>query len=426
MQTLVRAASKVPVDLSGSLPPSIKQDRWSRALLWLGLVNPFVAIGQSHPFAFAGLEGVDVLRFGVPTAALVLSVLMSRPKRRLSLMIQMLVLSFVGVALLSSLWSSSASASALRAGLLTSQYLALLALARRYETTEQAFDGITRVIHLLLWTVPLGVVLDPDAALHAFAGADSYRLAGVYPQIHPNILGAVAAAGIVLTVLPSRVPRLMGTGRRFVLLACYVVILVGARARFALFFTLVVLVLVGLRTALKRPLILSSVLLLLAVGGVVGSMQADQTLDFLRRDQNDRNLLTFSGRTEIWSIALDATDEDRLLGRGYYAGHRTGLGLPPEQSNLDNTWIETLVDVGLVGTASLAIFTMAGMWRARQSLNSKVALEALFVLFVCISVINPSLQTLNLVGILFAFLLVSGEGPRNQIPRRLSGGRATS
>lgn len=417
MQILATNSAPVPVRLCGSLVPSNRKDSWSRAVLWLGLVNPFVAVGQNYPFTLTGFEGVDVLRFSVPTVAMIVAVLVSRPKRRLSSTVQALALIFVGVAMLSSLWSSSASATALRASLLTSQYLALLALARRYQTTDQAFAGVTTAIHALLWTIPLGLLLDSNAALHEFAGTDSFRLAGVYPQIHPNILGAVAAAGIILTVLPSRISWLMGGGRRFVLITCYAMILVGARARFALFFALTVLVIVGVRMLLKRPLILSSVFVLVAVGGVVSVMHADHTLDFLRRDQNDRNLLTFSGRTEIWSTALTATEGDRLVGRGYYVGHRTGLGLPASQSNLDNTWIESLVDLGLVGTVPLGLFVVMGMMHTRRSLDSKVALEALLVLFVCTSVINPSLQTLNLVGILFAFLLVAGDRRSHSVGR---------
>lgn len=75
---------------------------------------------------------------------------------------------------------------------------------------------------------------------------------------------------------------------------------------------------------------------------------------------------SFNGRTAIWSAALHAMRDDPsilFLGTGsvgpkltYYMGYYMG--------NCHNTWLETLMEMGLPGLAAFLIVTVVALWNA--------------------------------------------------------------
>jgi O-antigen ligase len=96
---------------------------------------------------------------------------------------------------------------------------------------------------------------------------------------------------------------------------------------------------------------------------------------------------------------------------GYYTGHRLGIeGLSETQSNIDNTWLETLVDVGLLGLVSLAVFAICGLVRLVRSreLAGDLKLWAVAVAaYGCaISFVNPTIQTPGAGQVVLGFLLM--------------------
>jgi len=101
----------------------------------------------------------------------------------------------------------------------------------------------------------------------------------------------------------------------------------------------------------------------LVLGGAAAS-------SFFYRQQNTTTLTTLTGRTLYWSEAVTAWKTSPTFGLGYYSGHREGVLLERGQtapSNLDETWLETLVDTGVVGCMFLAAFALAGMTRLVHS-----------------------------------------------------------
>jgi O-antigen ligase len=126
---------------------------------------------------------------------------------------------------------------------------------------------------------------------------------------------------------------------------------------------------------------------------------------YLYRQQSKSVFSTLTGRTNEWSEADTLWKTAPIFGLGYYSGHREGLVeeslLQPGQgvpSNLDETWLETLVDVGVVGCVLLAGFALAGMtrlmrYRRRLPANVRWCALALGILvFPITSFVNPTIQ----------------------------------
>jgi O-antigen ligase len=80
-------------------------------------------------------------------------------------------------------------------------------------------------------------------------------------------------------------------------------------------------------------------------------------------------------------------------------------------SNLDNTWLEALVDVGVIGLALLALFLLAGLVRIAQarSLPSDLQLFALLLVLygTVVSFVNPTIQSVSAVQVLLGWTMLS-------------------
>ena len=102
---------------------------------------------------------------------------------------------------------------------------------------------------------------------------------------------------------------------------------------------------------------------------------------------------------------------NKVFGLGYYTGHRLGIpGLSQTQSNIDNTWLETMVDVGLLGLVSLASFALSGFVRLvrTRELTGDWRLWAVGVTVygLAISFVNPTIQAPGAAQVIIGFLLV--------------------
>src|SRR5262249_41547123 len=104
----------------------------------------------------------------------------------------------------------------------------------------------------------------------------------------------------------------------------------------------------------------AALLLIVGLAVVPGSPVAH----FVLRGQTFEQMLTLTGRINTWASALSTWSHRPLQGYGYYAGHRFAVPVPRsarEVSNLDNTWVEALVDTGLLGASLLVLAITAGL-----------------------------------------------------------------
>ena len=156
---------------------------------------------------------------------------------------------------------------------------------------------------------------------------------------------------------------------------------------------------------------------LLGVAAVcVLSLYAGQISAFVGRGEGSRALSTLTGRTVTWSQAEHAWARRPLTGYGFYAGHRLGPISSIEAQNLDSMWVESLLDVGLVGTVPLAALLIAGGLALRRSDGERTAERqlafAIYVTALLSSFVNPSLQQANYPMIVFAVVLLARSPAR--------------
>jgi len=199
---------------------------------------------------------------------------------------------------------------------------------------------------------------------------------------HSVVAGSMLAISTVLLFsmwLTHRVARLPWARWVYALLfVLNVVFLVRSRTRgsigAALVALLVVLVL-WLRAAGKRDLMVSAVVVMSALALTVGG----PIIAFYLRDSDASELASFNNRTLVWTIAADVIEARPFHGMGLTASRsvfleQTGLG------GAHNAYINVLVDVGLLGMfwwGGLVVLVFAGGWRLRRRVRRVAGAEAL-------------------------------------------------
>ncbi|WP_433802936.1 O-antigen ligase family protein [Actinomycetospora sp. CA-084318] len=285
-------------------------------------------------------------------------------------------------------------------------------------------------MHIILTATIVGAFIAPSLAFAVAKGEEISRLGSIIPQISANPLAYVALAGllsIAIRIGPDFVSK--RPWLQVVLAFAYVAVLLLTRTRIGVALAVLVILLAVVFGLRHRPL--PSVLFLLAsvpFALLILSYTSSVTEYFLR-GQDDQSLETLTGRTVIWRVAFQSVSDNPIAGLGYYSGHRLGLTALPSaqlQSNLDNTWLELLVDVGIIGTLPVAIFAIIAVARSVQNAGSPESYRpfaALLVIFgVLTSFVNPTLQAPSMTLVL---LLVSTLCLRDTLPAstsRLSSG----
>jgi O-antigen ligase len=215
---------------------------------------------------------------------------------------------------------------------------------------KSVFDWNWFLLCLSLALVYVGILVWPDYAIVDGVGELGFSLQGALPAVSANGVGQLGAIlGIVALV---RVQR-PGAKKVFIpILAISLLTMVLAQSRSPIlgFLLAVVVVLVASRRFG----------LLLFVSGLVGTALLSPygltIYEFLRRDQTDETISTLSGRTTYWGESFQALHGNWLNGYGANVGGRyvlqTALG-ETEVSTTHNMYVETLVDIGLVGLVLL-------------------------------------------------------------------------
>lgn len=307
-------------------------DNYVRLVLLSLAVLIVLAIGAKYRFAFLSELGAGVLG----------------------------VFSFLALwGLASTLWSVSP------AGTLAKSYeycaqLSIFVLAtslicfgnprNRLLALKSVYDWTWFLLCLSLALVYVGILIWPDYAIIDGVGELGFSLQGALPAVSANGVGQLGAIlGIVALV------RVQNPGSRKVfipILAISLLTMVLAQSRSPIlgFLLAVVVVLVASRRFG----------LLLFVSGLVGaallSPHGLTIYEFLRRGQTDETITTLSGRTSYWAESFQALHGNWLNGYGANVGGRyvlqTALG-ETEVSTTHNMYVETLVDIGLVGLVLL-------------------------------------------------------------------------
>lgn len=388
------------------------RDRFTAArfLLWLGALGPFIAtIPKSVADVSAGLGPLDVLRGTLPIVCLALSHVVGPMPRRRWGATEWFLAAYLVVALTSTYWSVAPKVTLLRALLLAFAYANLLMLRRHYATRHEAAQGLATTVHVLLLLgaaeLPYRLATYPSGQLH--------RMGLNIPRISSNLYAYLAVAGII-AVLCRLGPAWTRRGINPAwLLALYTVELLYTRTRSALVVGALVGVMVTLRASRRSPAVMVLAMFAIAGAALTYGISPEGVKHYLQRGENSYSTSTLTGRTVVWRYAEDAWHNRPAAGAGYYAGHRLTLPAPPgetEYDNIDNTWLESLVDVGLLGTVPLALFALCGIGKALrrdpEDPSASTFVAAVAVYGIAVSFFNPTIHDTNMDMVLLGFILL--------------------
>lgn len=395
-----------------------------RLVLWSGLVVPAGILETRSPTVVAEDPFTPITLFrGLFPGLCLLVVLLLLRRRELVLRWlsgrEKLLLGYLAVVWLSAAWSLAPFLTLLKAAHLTVAYALLVLLTRCWRSRHEALTDVAWLLHAVMLAAVIGAAFTAESAFRAG------RLVGVFPALESVVLGMLAALAVVTCFSPvpwHRVPLALRLG----LGAVSTAVLLLTRTRSAL----VLVVLAGLLLLClqnRARLAAAAAASLAVVATVVSLTPLGQVLwqTFLR-GASTAELLTFSGRFPLWSDALQVAADRPLIGFGYFAGHRLGryaelyalrYGNAPY---VDGTWAETLLDLGLLGIAVLAVFVLGcclQVWRTRVPGDSASALHlALLAMLVVYSVQDFTVQQVGYPMAVMAGLLLAPTGRRRVSP----------
>jgi O-antigen ligase len=278
-------------------------------------LSPFPSLAGKAPEA--GSEAVTYLTFAVLTAAALPLALQTGWRALLALASPAMLALLAWLALTSAVLSADPSTSVRRLvlTLLTFGLAALLPLLAR--SLSQFRDALVAAALAMLLLSYLGLLLVPEAAIHQVSDPEP-QLAGDWRGIysHKNGMGAVAAVLTLVGLFAMRAGRPLAGG---LVAVTSLIFLLGSGGKSATGLIFVALGVAWLMTrarsfALRAMLALAPLVALnaLTVGSVAipvfGAIVASLPVD-----------ATFTGRTDIWSFALEQIAARPVTGHGFMA-----------------------------------------------------------------------------------------------------------
>ncbi|MEU5880178.1 O-antigen ligase family protein [Spirillospora sp. NPDC047279] len=404
----------------GGRPPSPTAGWWTVALpLALMLSSDYKLRSREVDQAVGGAADLTVLVeigvYGLAALFLVLRLGMRPPTRRTTGLL-LAAWAFSGYVAMSALWSPYKSLGAVRGTQLLITMLVAQAIATR-ATREDMRRLAHAFIAIVLVSVAIGVV-------HPFPRTSRTADRFNWLFVHPVIAGVYL--GIALLLVAGYLIRWTAPRERLWHPALYMgalAILTGA------------LVATGTRGAAAGCAAGMVVLLATArgpsgrvdvvvLGGAVTALAvlgfSDKILAFVARGESAEKLASLNSRTELWTLAMRAYEQDPIIGRGLGASR----GLFLDDIGLGgghNAFINALVDNGAIGAALFAVllltlaFVLLLMVRHRTLRGDVGMLLGILAFFLVDSVTTEGLATpANVSGIWLLILVAWAETLRRQ------------
>lgn len=311
------------------------------------------------------------------------------------------------------------------AALVVAYVLASLFAADRSAAAAETLDllsygAVVAMLMLLLdtpawlrravWAVVLGVGLLALLAIvqqltknygSSYAGfaavlpaGDAMRSAG---PLNPNPFGQVLATAAVLAFYLARLhPRLPARAFAAAIAVACVVAVVYTQSRAALLALLVVSVAVGVLHGVRVRVLAAGLCAAIALGVLVLPQSLQERVgalsDAASSGATTADDTSLRGRTSENIAGLQMWADHPLLGvgpdnfEGQYRSYSADIGIDPrpQDRGAHNLYLESLAEIGLLGTIAFAAvlwLALAGAWRARSRLEGRDALlgEGLFV-----------------------------------------------
>ncbi len=275
---------------------------------------------------------------------------------------------------------------------------------RKKRDPEPLMMGLMYAVFALCVLALMGGILAPGAAWKNHS-----ELRGVVPMINSNQLGqlgGILAAYGLISVMGGKRNKLGS----WVALVVGISALLGAFARTSLigFAIFVIAILIYHRGIWTGGLI--SLLLILPT-----LMIREVIFSHFLQGQSEESFRSLSGRTLVWEKALNVWRDNPIFGTGYYSGHKhLEDELGRLYATLDSTYVETLVDLGLVGLIVLVSFMISVIFlyiktygRLKGKVSHGFIMAGVFLWFIIIRSFTASTYQVLHYNLLFLLIVVS-------------------
>ena len=269
-------------------------------------------------------------------------------------------------------------------------------------------DALAFFMLFLVISVLLGVVLAPGEVFVRLTLSSAIVVRGIGPPINPNSLTQFAALLAVfsfINVIDGKARRRVGKGIWIVFGMAVIAMLLG-HSRTSIFAGILA---AGGVLFFGRHRLLAIVM---ALGGTLVMLLSEVVESYIYRGQSQDVFLSMSGRTHFWDRAWEVFIQSPIFGHGFYAAQRSLMGV----SSVDNTYLEVLLGVGILGLAAFVIPIVLAAFNLLRSRPRKsdsgtmtrlwLQLMTLFVLLFVRSLTGPSFQVMHPNLVMFMVLLI--------------------
>ena len=299
------------------------------------------------------------------------------------------------VNLCSSMWSIYPTWTIYRSVELLIDTLVIVAITSSFKSLSDIkglFDWTWILFGSLLLAVVVNLILVPDRAIFPMRSIWGFGIEGVYPVVSRNGIGQISGTllAVFITRLACGAPH---KGALTMLAAACTTLLILSQTRSAIIPVVLVIPIILILAKRYGSLLLG----ILIVFPVLFVTALPTLLDsYLSRGQADSELMSLSGRTEWWQVALGMWRQRPIIGFGAFTGGRFIVGAKESDtlSSSHNTWVEVLVGTGILGIAPLIILLL-GTWiliaktlppvdesKDHGRLARMLAIESIAVLFI--------------------------------------------
>jgi len=333
---------------------------------------------------------------------------------------------YIIFAFMSFYYSSNALLSLWKATEILTILMCFLWIKGKLKSLDNVIDIINIIWLILLYitlSAVLGGIIEPDLSYVRQTygtGIFASEFWGVFPRINPNSLSQIGAltaisgfiSFITLKDMKAKTPSII-----IFLLGFGVLLIAHSRTSLlAMFVCIFMILLYSKKKIIALSILIPSVTILIVFGA--------QTIisDYVLRGQSTEVFSSLSGRTEFWPLVWSAFLESPIVGHGYYAGHRE-LQLDKYSivaSSVDNTYLEVLVNLGVVGLA-LFLFSvfllLHSLYKYRLGNTPKnthknwniiwLSITSIFIMIFIRSMTGPSFQNLHMNLILYMLVTIS-------------------
>lgn len=373
---------------------------------WLLVFVTFSVPGRDAP-SLSSLDPIALAKVGARAVSLgllgcLLLPLWNTPKRRLVTRCLFPLLSFVGLAVVSTLWSPLASFTLGQSASLTVQFLLAMTIAVLWSSPRDTSTVICSLSTALL-AVSMILVIARLAAPSMYSM--SREGAGMF---HATSAGATASLGLLVLITARLLWNWQWTRILLPGALIHLIVLMVAINRVSLLLTLVLVPLVLFRYA-NRAIALTTLLALCLAGGCYLAVDPGFSLmeslfgpasTYVNRGQSINDLRSLSGRGEMWSAVWGAFLQSIWLGHGYSVCSPTGeLYVWYEWSNwtAHNVVLQCLMSTGIIGFGLLVwgLLRIASGWlkqyrRGQVSHQLTVLLAIVACWYVCWGTFNAT------------------------------------